>query len=115
MDKKLTKAPHVRLHRTHAQRVRTWHELTECERDELLTPTERSTLGLWFFAWEYQFVRATVVATTMLGVSTAQFRKLLREYATEIDHLEIEGRRLFRTPDLLLMKADLLHSRGTGV
>lgn len=110
MDK-ITKRPRVRQHGTDAQRVRTWHELTDRERDELLSPTQRRTLRLGFFGWEHRYVRASVAAN-MLGVSAAEFGKLSREL--EINELSAKGQRLFLVRDVLLVKADL-HSRGKGV
>ncbi|ANT49748.1 hypothetical protein [Mesorhizobium amorphae] len=113
MDKKITKGPRVRLHDTATQRARTWQELTDCERDELLSPSQRRALGLSILLWSHQYVRESVAAT-MLGLSTAQFRQLSREHAHEIEKLEKKGQRHFLTRDVLLMKADLLLSRGTG-
>lgn len=114
MDKKIAKAPRVRLHYSASDRAGTWQELTDRERDEHLSPSQRGALGFPSFGWEHRYVPASV-ASNMLGVSTAQFRKLIRKHAPEIDLLEIKGRRLFLTRDVLLMKADLPRGRGTGV
>ncbi|ESY24257.1 hypothetical protein X750_05225 [Mesorhizobium sp. LNJC394B00] len=104
MDKKITKGPRVRQHATGPQPIRTWHELTDRERDELLSPAQRRTLRLGFFGWEHRYVRASVAAN-MLGVSAAQFRKLGREL--KIYRLSPKGQRLFLVRDVLLIKSDL--------
>ena len=114
MDRTIAKRRRIRLRDPVSERAGTWQELTDCVRDELLSPSQRRALGFPSFGWEHRYVPASVAAN-MLGVSTAQFRKLIRKQAPEIDQLEIKGRRLFLTRDVLLMKADLLRGRGTGV